>query len=127
MANLKLIFPSDDMDQVTYICPKNFDYGDKPGSRENLNDDNRTFDGTLLRYAGPIKKRFEMTFSYVSKAQKDYFLMLWDFQCPIDLYRDGINLDGSFLMEDCPVPSSQAAFDDSGNYTYSFDVVWKEV
>jgi hypothetical protein len=126
MANGKIIYPSGSVDQVTYTFPKNFDYGHKPGARLNLNDDQRAFDGTLLRYAGPTKKKYELTFSYVSAAQKDAFLDLWDFQCPMDLYLDGVNLDATVMMMESPDPQSEAAFV-GGNYTWTFDVTFEEV
>jgi hypothetical protein len=129
MANCKIVYPSgaDPGDQVTYTFPKNPDFGHRAGERVNLNDDQRTFDGTLLRYAGPLKKRYELSFTHVTKAQADYFLTLWDFNCPIDLYLDGTNLDATVMMMESPAPDSQGAFSSDGVETYSFDVIFEEV
>jgi hypothetical protein len=126
MPNGKLIYPSGDPDQVTYIFPKNYDYGHRPGARLDLNDNQRAHDGTLHRYSGPIKKKYELPFSKVSTAQKDYFLDLWDFQCPVDLYLDGTNFDATVIMMECPDPESQAAFV-GGEHTWSFNVMFEEV
>ena len=126
MPNGKLIYPSGDPDQVTYTFPQNFDFGHSPGARINLNDDVRTFDGTSLRYAGPTKKKYDLSFTLVEKSQKDYFLTLWDFQCSMDLYLDGTNLDATVMMVDCPSPTSEEAFY-NGEELYSFDVSFEEV
>ena len=126
MANGKIIYPSGEADQVTYTFPKNYKYGHKAGSRLNLNVDQRAFDGTLHRYAGPAKKQYELQFICVSKTQADYFLTLWDFQCPIDLYLDGTNLDASVMMIECPQPESVAGFVND-EHTYSFEVLMEEV
>jgi hypothetical protein len=127
MAHGRIIYPSGGSPQITYDFPVNFQYGHKAGVRINLNDDQRTFDGTLCRYSGPIKKKYDLAFTVASKAQKDYFLMLWDFQCPIDLYLDGSNLDATVLMMKPPEPQSVAAFDDAGQETYTFTVTFEEV
>jgi hypothetical protein len=119
----KIIYPSGSVDQITYVFPKNPDYELTAGERINLNDDQRAFDGTLLRYAGPVKKKYTLTFSYVTAAQKDYFLSLWDFQCPIDLYMDGTNLDATVLMMESPAPQSMR----TSSPTWSFDVILEEV
>jgi hypothetical protein len=126
MANGRIIYPSGGTPQITYSFPQNFDFGHRAGSRVNLNDDARTFDGTLLRYAGPSKKKYDLAFTMVSEAQKDYFLDLWDFQCPIDLYLDGITLDATVLMMKPPEPTSVAAFA-GGVETYNFTVSFEEV
>lgn len=127
MANGKIIYPSGEAEQVTYVFPKNYNYGHKPGARINLNADQRAFDGTLHRYTGPAKKQYELQFTNVDKVQADYFLTLWDFQCPIDLYLDGTNLDAVVMMTECPEPQSQPFFNSSGEHTYSFEVIMEEV
>lgn len=127
MANGKIIYPSGEDVQVTYNFPKNFDFAHKPGARLDLNDNTRALDGTSYRYVGPRKKKYELSFTFVTKAQKDYFLNLWDFQCPMDLYLDGTNLDASVLMTECPDPQSEEAFGSDGVELYSFDVKFEEV
>ena len=125
MANGKLIFPSGDAAPITYTFPKNYDYGYTQGYLDT-DDSQRSFDGTLNSYAGPRKKYYELTFSYVTKTQADYFLNLWSYQCAMDLYLDGVILDATVKMMNAPAPKSQAAFV-SGVPTYSFDVRFEEV
>jgi len=125
MANAKVIYPSGDPSPVTYVFPKNPDYGHELGNLET-DELKRTIDGTLYGYAGPVKQSFVLNFSYVTKAQKDYFVDLWKFQCAMDLYMDGTNLDASVKMMGPPLPTSQPAFID-GEYTYSFEVRFEEV
>ncbi len=125
MANGKLIYPSGYPDPVTYVFPKNYDYGHEPSHLET--DDNyRSFDGTLNSYAGPRKKTFDLTFSRVLKSQLDDFENLWSFQSPMDLYLDGINLDATVKMMAPPSGKSEAVFV-GGQFTYSFDVRFEEV
>jgi hypothetical protein len=119
----KIIYPSGDSYQITYTFPKGPDHGHRPGMRLDLNNNARTLNGTYRRYVGPRKKKYELTFSFVSTAQKDYFLSLWDFQCPIDLYLDGVNLDATVMMVECPDPESQQ----TPTITWSFDVIFEEV
>jgi hypothetical protein len=126
MANLKLIYPSGAGTQVTYNAVKNYDYGISLGYLET-DDHARGFDGTLNSYAGPRKKTFELTFSYALKTQFDYFQNLWTFQCPIDIYLDGVNLDATVKMMAPPNGKSEAAFENPGEPTYSFTVNFEEV
>jgi hypothetical protein len=125
MANGKIIYPSGTSPQVTYNFPKNFDYGHQVGYLKT--DDNaRAFDGTSHSYAGPQKKTFILQFSRAGKSQLDYFQALWKFQCPIDLYLDGTNLDAIVKMMSPPSGESEAAFI-AGEPAYSFDVNFEEV
>lgn len=126
MANGKLVYPSGDPAALTYTFTYNFGYGHRVGARINTNDDYRTRDGTLQRYPGPRKKKFEISFKAVDKAQRDMLIDLWDLQCPMDLYLDGVNLDATVVMMEPPDPESVAGFR-NGAYTYSFDVVFEEV
>jgi hypothetical protein len=126
MANLKLIYPSGDPDQVTYTVPKNYDYEPEIGLLEEGQEVTRAFDGTAHSYSDFDKKYFELEFSRVSKAQFDYFTQLYRFHCPIDLYLDGTNLDASVIMMAAPAGGPEAAFVD-GAATYSFSVRFEEV
>jgi hypothetical protein len=125
MANGKIIYPSGDPAAVTYDFPKNWEYGHEVGYLE-ADDNVRSLDGTLHSYAGPRKKVYDLTFSVVTKAQFDYFLLLWTYQVPIDLYLDGTNLDAVVKMMAPPNGRSEAAFI-GGEHTYSFDVRFEEV
>ena len=125
MANGRIIYPSGTTPQVTYDFVKNYDFGHTVGYLET--DDNvRAFDGTLNSYAGARKKTFELTFTRVLKAQLDYFQTLWSFQCPMDLYLDGVNFDATVKIMTPPSGVSEAAFV-GGEPTYSFDVTMEEV
>jgi hypothetical protein len=126
MANGKIIYPSGDPAPTTYTFVKNYDYGHRVGCVENLDDQVRTLDGTLQSYAGPQKKTYELTFSRVLKSQLDVFLAVWAYQCPIDLYLDGTNLDAVVKIMAPPQGESEAAFS-GGEFTYSFDVTFEEV
>jgi hypothetical protein len=123
--NGKIIYPSGVAEQITYDFPKNPDFGHQVGYLET--DDNvRAFDGTLNSYAGARKKTFELTFTRVLKSQLDYFQDLWAFQCPMDLYLDGVNLDATVKIMTPPSGTSEAAFV-NGEYTYSFDLTMEQV
>jgi len=125
MASGKIVYPSGDPSPSTYVFAKNCDYGHEQGYVETDNN-KRTIDGTLKSYAGAVKKVFNLSFSYVGKAQRDTFWDLWTFQCEIDLYLDGTNLDAIVKMMGPPTSNSEPAFV-NGDYTYSFDVVFEEV
>jgi hypothetical protein len=125
MVKGKLIYPSGDPAAITYVFPRNFSYGHGQGYLET-DDNQRAFDGTLNSYAGPRKKIYELTFTRVTKAQADYFLTLWTYQCPMDLYLDGVNLDATVKMMTPPLPKSEAAFV-AGAPAYSFDVRFEEI
>ena len=126
MANGKVMFPSGGPAPITYIFPQNFDFGHKPGYLDT--DDNvRAIDGTLNSYAGPQKKAFDLHFSFAPKNQFDYFKYLWTLQVSMDLYMDGVNLDAIVKIMQSPSGQSEAAFDDSGDEVYSFDVRFEEV
>ena len=125
MANGKIIYPSGAVTQITYDFVQNYDYGHEQGYLET--DDNaRSLDGTLYSYAGTRKKKFTLSFSYVLRSQLDSFQMIWSFQCPIDLYLDGVNFDATVKIMTPPAGTSQAAFI-GGAYTYSFQVEMEEV
>jgi hypothetical protein len=126
MAKLKLIYPSSDPDQVTYTVPKNCDYEPEIGVLEEGQDLTRAFDGTGYSYTDFDKKYFELQFSYVSKAQFDYFTELYRFHCPIDLYLDGVTLDATVIMMAAPAGGPYAAFVND-EPTYSFSVRFEEV
>jgi hypothetical protein len=122
MANLKLIYPSGATIQTTYNAVKNYDYEHKINYLET-DDHARALDGTLSGYAGPRKKTYELTFSFVEKSQLDYFQTLWTYQCPIDLYLDGSTLDGSVKMMAPPLGNSEK----TNPVTYSFSISFEEV
>jgi hypothetical protein len=125
--NLKLIYPSGDPDQVTYTVPINYDYEPEFGHLEEGQEVTRAFDGTAHRYTDFDKKYFELQFTYVLKAQFDYFTQLYRFHCDIDLYLDGTNLDATVIMMAAPSGGPAAAFDENGDPTYSFSVRFEEV
>jgi len=127
MANLKIIYPSSDPDQVTYTAPINYDYKPEIGLIEEGQEVTRAFDGTALSYTDFDKKYFELEFTCVAKTQFDYFTQLYRFHCPIDLYLDGVNLDAVVIMMAAPAGGPEAAFDTSGDPTYSFSVRFEEV
>jgi hypothetical protein len=125
MAKGKITYPSGDPAPLTYTFVKNFDYGHKQGYLET-DDNTRAFDGTLHGYSGARKKAYELTFSYVLKAQLDALQLAYNVGADIDLYLDGVNLDATVRMVTSPEGESQAAFVD-GDYTYSFNVRFEEV
>jgi hypothetical protein len=125
MANGKIVYPTGAGVQLTYTFTKNYDYGHTEGYLET--DDNvRGFDGTLNSYSGARKKTYELTFSFVLKAQLDIFRSIWEQGLPVDLYLDGINKDAEVRMMTPPSSASAAAFVD-GVFTYSFTVTFEEV
>lgn len=126
MAKLKLIYPSGAGVQITYNAVTNFDYGHAVGYLET-DDHVRALDGTLNSYAGARKKTFDLTFSRALKSQFDYFLTLWTYQCPIDLYLDGIHLDATVKMMAPPQGKSEAAFKVPKEPTWTFDVKFEEI
>ena len=123
----KFIYPSGEADQVIYNPPKSADHEPEIGLLEEGQTVNRSFDGTVQSYSDFDKKYFELTFSHASKTQFDYFMQLYRFHCPIDLYIDGVNLDATAIMMNAPAGGPEAAFDNSGNKTYSFSVRFEEV
>jgi hypothetical protein len=123
MAYGKIIYPSGDPAAVTYNFPKNFDYGNTVGYLES-DDQKRSHDGTLNSYTGPRKKTFELTFSYATKTQFDYFLALWVNQYLIDLYLDGSTLDATVKIMTPPNGESQATVPDP---TWTFTINFEEV
>jgi hypothetical protein len=126
MANGKLIYPSGATSQITYTFPKNYDYEPKIGILEEGQEVKRAFDGTANSYSSFDKKYFELQFTYVPKAQFDYFTDLYRFHCPIDLYMDGGNFDATVIMIAGPVSGPAAAFV-NGEPQYSFLVRFEEV
>jgi hypothetical protein len=125
MANGKIVYPSGDLAPVTYTFVKNYDYEHEVGYVET-DDDDRALDGTLNSYIGPRKKTFDLTFSYVEKAQLEALQLAWEVGSPVDLYLDGVNLDAVVKIMTPPIASSQAGFV-NGVYTYSFDLNMEEV
>ena len=125
MANGKIVYVSGDPAAITYTFAQNPDYGHRIGYIET-DDFSRAFDGTGHGYTGARKKYFELTFSYVTEAQLDALQLAWVVGGDIDLYIDGVNLDGVVKMTTSPVGESQEAFI-GGVYTYSFDVRFEEV
>lgn len=126
MANGKVIYPTGAAEQVTYVFPKNYDF-QPTYSHAELDDNTRTLDGTLNSYAGAQKKTFEITFTRALKTQYDYFVDLWKFQCPLDLYMDGINLDASVKIMNPIMGRPEAAFKNPGEPTWTFTVEMEEV
>jgi len=125
--NGKIVYPSGDPAALTYVFVKNYDYGHTLGYLET--DDNvRAFDGTLQSYVGARKRVYELSFSYVLKAQLDALQLAWNVGADIDLYLDGDSPtpDAVARMMTPPVAESQAAFV-NGVYTYSFDLTFEEV
>jgi hypothetical protein len=125
MANLKLVYPSGSATQITYNAIQNYDYNAETGYLET-DDHARALDGTLNSYTGARKKTFNLTFTSVLKTQYDYFKTLWTYQCPIDLYLDGTNLDASVKIMNPPSGSVDDLFI-SGEPTWSFSVNFEEV
>ena len=128
MANGKIVYPSGEVDQVTYQFVKNYDYGHLEGylSTDELH---RSDDGTLQGYVGARKKFYELTFSYVLRAQLDALLLAWNVGGKIDLYLDGDSLapDAIVRIMEPPEGESQAGFPAAGVYTWSFNVRFEEV
>lgn len=126
MANCKIIYPSGEAAQVTYECVKNYDYGHEEGYVET-DDLGRSLDGTLQGYVGPRKKIFELTFSYVLKAQLDAWRLAWNVGGPIDLYLNGDSLapDAVVRIMEPISAESEAAFVGTA-HTYTFTVSMEE-
>ena len=124
MANLKLIYPSGAATQITYVAPINpsgIDWG-----YLDTDDKARAIDGTLNSYAGARKKYYNLSFTDVLKTQADYFLTLFSFKCPMDLYLDGVYLDASVEIMESPNPKAEAKWL-GADQLYSFDVKFEEI
>ena len=126
-SNCKIIYPSGEVSQVTYQCVQNYDWEDDLSYVET-DDFDRADDGTATSYPGARKKVFDLTFSYVSKAQLDAWILAWNVGAPIDLYLDGDNAvpDAIVVITEPISRKSKAAWVD-GQYTYSFDVHMEEI
>jgi hypothetical protein len=124
MANMRLIFPSGVPTQITYdvpINPSDLDWG-----YLDTDDRARAFDGTLNSLAGPRKKFYNFDFTNVLKTQADYFLALFAYQCPINLYLDGTNFDASVKIVESPNPKPEQQWL-GADRLYSFSVRFEEV
>ena len=125
MANGRIIYPSGTTPQITYDFVHNYAFGHTVGYIE-ADDNVRAIDGTLNSYAGPQKKTFTLPFNMVLKAQLDYFMDLWKFQCPLDLYLDGTNLDAVVKIMSPIEGTSEEAWI-GGEMLWSFEVTMEEV
>lgn len=127
MANCKIIYPSGEVTQVTYNCVKNYDFGHELSYLET-DDAARALDGTLNSYIGPRKQTFDLTFSYVLKAQLDAWVLAWNVGGPIDLYLDGDSASPDAtvrIMEPISAASEDAFVGEA--FTYTFSVRMEEV
>lgn len=125
MANAKIIYPSGAPTPTVYILPKNFNYGHQSGylNKENYR---RFFNGVIHSYSLPVKKIFELQFSYIFKAQMDYLTDLWIADYELDLYLNGINFDGTFKIMEPPGQWSEPVWN-NGSLTYSCNLILQEV
>lgn len=119
----KIVYPSGDPGAVTYNFEVAHDFEPKIGYLET-SDNQRAFDGTLNSFRGSLKKYYEIAFSYVPQDQWDFFMQLYRFHCPVDLYLDGVNLDGTVLLMNSPESGPMKA---PGDPLYSFTLRFEEV
>jgi hypothetical protein len=125
MANGKVVFPSGALAPTTYTFPKNYDYGHKTSYVES-DDTQRAFSGKMYSYSGPLKKTYSLEFSFVSKAQMEYFTNLWFNNYELDLYLNGVDLDATVQIQTPPDSNSEAAWVD-GEMVWSFTLELQEI
>jgi hypothetical protein len=126
MARCKIVFPSGETSQVTYVCAKNFSYDMELGYVEDTDDNQDAFDGTLLSHTGFRKKTFELPFKNVPLAQLDMFRLAWEVGGKIDLYLDGDSPTPDAVVKMMEPPQARPKWV-GGQVKWSFDLSFREV
>jgi hypothetical protein len=121
-----MVYPSDVCPPTIYQVTQNFDFGHKVNY---IDTDDRAvgMDGTSHSLIGARKKKFELHFTCTTKVQLDALTAIWALRGAVDLYLNGNDYDATVKIISPLSPESVAAFDGSGNHTYSYDLIMEEI